>query len=114
MKEISNGGNQVCNANGNVSSSGTSFNVYNYLMKSLTSEDECKVLNAIAILFEHYTVIELFSDNTYFIKCIEFTDLVFIALKYLKKNNKQFEAVDQYIDVIATTDNNNEFVVLTK
>jgi ribosomal protein S26 len=114
MKNFKDGGNQVCTVCDNVSVNGTSFNEYNYLMESLISEDEREALNAIAILFERYTVIKLFSENTYIINCIKFSDCVKIALEYLKRNNKQFETVDQYIDVIATTEDNNVFVVLTK
>lgn len=84
---------------------------YKEILEGLSSESD--VLSNISFLFSRFTEIEKRDKHTYFVNCNNYFDCIKIALNYLKVNNKQFEG-EQYIDVIATTDNDNVFVVLTK
>lgn len=84
---------------------------YKELLEGLVSNSESDVLSTISSLFSKSTEIEKRDKHTYVVNCCNYSDCTKIALDYLKANNKQFEG-EQYIDVIATTD--NVFIVLTK
>lgn len=84
---------------------------YQEILEGLSSEND--VLSTISFLFSRFTEIEKRDKHTYVLNCCNYSDCTKIALDYLKANNKQFEG-EQYIDVIATTDNDNVFIVLTK
>lgn len=125
MDKIKNGGNQVCAESNNVSANGTGnkhFNLFNMeeecvkkeILKGLSSENETEVLSFVGLLLSEYSKVEKHSDFTYMVTCYKFADCVKKALTYLKISNKQFEEAEQHIDVIATTDNDNVFMVLTK
>lgn len=86
---------------------------YKEILEGLTSENESDVLSTISFLFSQFTEIEERDKHTCVVSCNNYSDCIKIALNYLKANNKQFEG-EQYIDVIATTDNDNVFVVLSK
>lgn len=130
MDKIENGGNQVCADINNVSANGTSnkhfnsFNmkkqnntkdVYEYkdLLKGLNSLYEVDVLTTIYLLFNHFADIENKSKNTYTVTCDKYSDLIYLALNYLKGNKKQFEETRQYIVSIEEIDD-NVFEVITE
>lgn len=86
---------------------------YYSIVEGLSSSDEVSILNTIGILFRGFTNIEQFDDDTYRIECKQYSDCVCEALLWLKKNNKCFETMGQYVECVARdVENENLFIVL--
>lgn len=86
---------------------------YYSIVEGLSKIDEVSVLNTIGILFRGFTNIEQFDDYTYRIECKQYSDCVCEALLWLKKNNKCFETMGQYVECVARdVENENLFIVL--
>lgn len=89
------------------------INQYYWIVEGLSSSDEVSVLNTIGILFRGFTIIEQFDNNTYRIECKQYANCVCEALLWLKKNNKCFEMMEQYIEAIGRDiENENVFILL--
>lgn len=88
---------------------------YYSIVEGLSKTDEVSVLNTVGILFRGFTNIEQFDDYTYRIECKQYSDCVYEALLWLKKNNKCFDAMGHYVECVARdVENENVFIVLVE